>query len=115
MVHHMKLHEQPFAHIACGQKTIELRLNDEKRQRIQIGDEIIFSMSSSPLSQIRVLVTALHRFTNFRELYSSLPLDRCGYLPHELPSASAKDMEKYYSSDEQHKYGVLGIEFKVIA
>lgn len=115
MIHHMKLNEQPFIHIASGQKTIELRLNDEKRQKIQIGDTIIFSLSTSPLSQIQVKVTNLHLFKNFEELYISLPLERCGYLPQEIPGASAKDMEEYYSLDEQHKYGVLGIEFKVIA
>ena len=28
--------------------------------------------------------------------------------------ASYKDMEKYYSKEEQNKYGVLGIEIKLI-
>ena len=35
-----------------------------------------------------------------------------GYDKDEI--ASPKDMEKYYSKQEQDKYGVLGIEMKVI-
>ena len=38
------------------------------------------------------------------------PLDKCGYLPHELATASAKDMEAYYSPEKQRCYGVVGIE-----
>lgn len=39
----MKLRPQPFNMIRSGQKTFELRLYDEKRQKLQIGDEIEFS------------------------------------------------------------------------
>ena len=39
----MKLQEDPFERIKNGTKTVEFRLYDEKRQTIQIGDEIEFS------------------------------------------------------------------------
>lgn len=47
MIHQMKLVDAPFELIRSGQKTIELRLNDEKRQIIKIGDFIVFTQSSS--------------------------------------------------------------------
>ena len=34
----MKLNPNAFHQIACGEKTIELRLNDEKRQAVNIDD-----------------------------------------------------------------------------
>ena len=42
MKHEMRLHDTPFKMIQAGTKTIELRLYDEKRQQIQVGDEIEF-------------------------------------------------------------------------
>ena len=35
-----------------------------------------------------------------------------GYNENEI--ANPKDMEQYYSKEEQDKYGVLGIEIKVV-
>ena len=40
MEHTMQLNPVPFAMIKSGQKTIELCLYDEKRQKIAIGDTI---------------------------------------------------------------------------
>ena len=42
MKHTMKLRPNPFRMILCGEKTYELRLYDEKRQCIKIGDKIVF-------------------------------------------------------------------------
>ena len=46
MTHQMKLHDSPYEMIKNGSKDIEMRLNDPKRQQIQIGDEIIFTNTS---------------------------------------------------------------------
>ena len=43
MVFEMKLNTEPFERIKSGRKKLELRLFDEKRQRLDIGDIIIFS------------------------------------------------------------------------
>lgn len=40
--HIMNLKPSPFAKIQAGTKTIELRLYDKKRQRIEVGDIITF-------------------------------------------------------------------------
>ena len=41
-MHKMNLWNDSFKAIKCGSKTIEMRLNDEKRSLIKIGDEIEF-------------------------------------------------------------------------
>ena len=51
---------------------------------------------------------------DFNELYKSLDLLKCGYLPEELASASPHDMNEYYPPEKQAKYGVLGIEIEKI-
>jgi ASC-1-like (ASCH) protein len=109
----MKLNPSPFEMIKSGQKTIELRLYDDKRQLIKIGDEIIFTNTATE-ETIHTQVLNLHRFDTFGELYKSLPLLKCGYTSENVGSAIPADMEQYYSVDEQKKYGVLGIEIKVL-
>lgn len=113
MIHYMSLHPQPFSMIASGNKTIELRLFDEKRQLISIGDTLIFTSTQDANSTISCVVENLHIFANFEELYQTLPLDKCGYLPEEITAASAKDMEVYYSLEKQKCYGVIGIEIRL--
>ena len=43
MKHYMNLNPEPFEMIRSGEKTIELRLNDEKRKAIGVGDTKVFS------------------------------------------------------------------------
>ncbi len=107
--HKMRLNPQPFEMMKNGQKTIELRLLDEKRRRIAEGDRIIFTNTDSD-ELIETFVVKIHRFDTFEELYENLPLLRCGYTSENVDTASFRDMEEYYSVEEQAKYGVVGIE-----
>ena len=76
-MHTMRLSPTPFARMAAGQKAIELRLYDEKRRKIAIGDAIRF-FPTTGCGQIDARVAALHRFADFDALYGALPLDQCG-------------------------------------
>ena len=114
MRHVMNLHPQPFSMIASGEKTIELRLLDEKRQLISVGDTIVFKNSQNPEMTLSCIVRALHVFSSFEELYKALPLDKCGYTQEELSSAKAEDMDVYYPPEKQEKWGVVGIEIELI-
>ena len=105
----MKLYASPFEKIKSGAKNIELRLFDEKRQKIKIGDDIIFTNTVNG-EKMRATVKKLHRFVSFEELYKTLPLLQCGYTAEDVDTAHPSDMEQYYSTEEQNKYGVVGIE-----
>ena len=109
MRHNMKLQTKPFEAIAGGFKTIELRLLDEKRQQVRVGDEIEFTEVPESKRKVLTKVVALHRFPSFEELYDALPLDKCGYSESEIENASPEDANVYYSLEEQKKYGVVGI------
>ncbi len=112
MIHEMRLRPTPFEQIKSGEKTVELRLYDEKRSRIKLGDYIVFTNTESG-ERLKAAVTALHRFDNFTELYSALPLIKCGYTAENISLAKPEDMAEYYSKEEQSKYGVLGIEIEI--
>lgn len=109
----MNLATSPFEMIKSGEKTIELRLYDEKRREVGVGDTIEFTNAESG-EKISARVKAIYVFDSFEELYSRLPLEKCGYKKEELATASPCDMEKYYSAEEQKNSGVCGIEIKRI-
>ena len=108
-LHHMKLNPAPFAMIKSGEKTIELRLFDEKRRQIREGDQIVFSNTATG-ETLCTTVVKLHCFACFAELYQALPLLQCGYTNADIETAHPSDMEQYYSADRQKQYGVVGIE-----
>ena len=110
----MNLNPDPFALIASGKKTIELRLYDAKRQLIKPDNIIIFSNTQTPTETLSDKKKKLHTFRSFAELYQALPLEQCGYRPEELANANPKDMDIYYSPARQAQYGVVGIEIELI-
>ena len=113
LIHKFKLKEEPFRLIESGKKTIELRLYDEKRQRVKVGDTIVFALDTNPALTLTATVVKLHRFDSFESLYKALPLDLCGYTEENIASAHHSDMDKYYSREEQAAFGVVGIEIKL--
>lgn len=113
MKHLMNLHSSPFEMIRSGKKTIELRLYDEKRRLISIGDEIKFVSSSDSTQSLNCRVIALHKFDSFEDLYNNLPLLQCGYTENDILTASPNDMGVYYSKEKQKECGVIGIEIEL--
>ena len=109
MKHEMKLNDGPFKNIKNGTKTIELRLNDEKRQLLKIKDLIEFT-NRETLEQMLVEIINLYHYPSFEELYKHF--DKVAMRYKEDEEANPKDMEEYYSKEEQEKYGVIGIEIK---
>jgi ASC-1-like (ASCH) protein len=105
----MNLNPAPFEMIKSGKKTIELRLWDEKRQKLNVGDGILFTNAATG-EILEKTVVKLHRFDDFEALYRSLPLLQCGYTEADINTASAADMAQYYSAEQQSRYGVVGIE-----
>lgn len=106
MIHRMKLDNKPFKNIKDGVKKIEIRLNDEKRQKIRVNDCIEFT-NVKTLEIIYVKVTNLYKFSTFEELFKNFDALTLG-------DCQAKDMYLYYSVTDEVKYGVIGIELKYI-
>ena len=110
--HVMHLSEEPFNWINEGKKMVEVRLYDEKRKKVELGDVIIFKKLNSD-DEIKVRVKGLLRFQSFRNLFLFVPKE---YLAHESLSLAEQieKMRKYYSEEEEGKYSVLAIWFEVI-
>lgn len=109
----MKLREGPFYSIERGVKTVEIRLNDEKRQQLHVGDIITFTLVNDEEEKIETEVVALHKFCTFKELFVSPLRDQCGAI-HYTVEECVESMYQYYSKEQEEKYGVLAIELKLL-
>ena len=108
--HQLKLATEPFDAIISGNKTIESRLYDTKRQKIQIGDRIIFTNRDNSEQTVTAEVVGLLRYATFRNLFShnnprKFGGDNVEWLENQI--------SEFYSIEDQKIYGVIGIEFKV--
>lgn len=104
----MNLAGEPFEMIKCGIKTVEIRLYDEKRRQIKIGDKITFYRSGDKPDSITATVEALYRFDSFKEVFLSelFPNTGCGNLTVE---EAVESMYRYYTKQQERQYGVLCI------
>lgn len=106
MIYRMKLQNEPFKQIKKEIKKIEIRLNDEKRKIFEINDYIEFT-NITTLEIMFVKITNLYHFESFEKLFNNFDNSILG-------CGSYEEMYKYYSKEEENKYGVLGIEIKVL-
>lgn len=113
MVYEMKLKDMPFNMIKAGKKTVELRLYDDKRRKLSVGDKILFTNLSTHDEKIAVTIKALYRFGSFRELFEEISLERCGFSCDISIDEAVEEMRNYYSAEAEHRYGVLGINVEI--
>ena len=73
-VHELKLQPKYYDYILNGTKRIELRLFDEKRQLINIGDKIRFLKESNLDESFEVLVVGLLRYNSFEDLFNDFDI-----------------------------------------
>lgn len=109
-MHFMNLHPAPFASIKAGVKDVEMRLYDDKRRLIKVGDQITFTNNVSG-EQLTASVLAVNNFASFEELYNAYDKIRIGYNESEI--ANPEDMKQYYPDTEMQKSGVCAIEIKL--
>lgn len=110
--YYLRLNEEPYKKILSQEKTIEMRLWDEKRQKLKVGDYIIFVNRNDDSQMMKTKVLGLYRFKNFDQLYNYFDKTQLGYGQNE--EANPQDMSKYYDSEDIKKYGVVGIEIKLV-
>ena len=109
----MKLMTKYFDCIKNGTKRIELRLNDEKRKDIAIGDEIVFEELNNNPRYLKTRVVNLYYESNFKDLISQFDIKLLAdndTTKEELLSI----LNEIYSLEEQNKYGVVGIELDLL-
>ena len=113
MEHILKLQPKYFDYINNGTKRIELRLYDEKRQKITIGDTIIFQKEPELETTIKVKVIGLLRYNTFEDLFEDFNIEVMAdksMTKQELLNV----LEEFYTPEKQKQYGVIGIRIEKI-
>ena len=106
----MNLRPKYFDFIKDGTKRIELRLYDEKRRSIQLGDIIEFAKSDD--EKFKAEVVGLLRYNSFAELFEDFDISI-------LADSSMTKQEllevlgEFYSEEKQAEFGVIGIRIRL--
>ena len=109
----MKVHLDPdvFEIVKKGKKDIEVRANDEKRRMLHVGDTLIFLKRPLEDELITKKVKSLEYYNNFEELVEHYDMERI-YLKNYTKEMYLNEMSRFYTKEEQDKYGVVAIIFE---
>ena len=110
----MRLTEANFNGINNGAKTFEIRLLDEKRQAIKVGDQIALVHADDPSRKIEVVVVGLQTAPSFLELFNKVEVVQAGWPIGTTLEQAAHDMATYYPPEEQAEHQVVAIEIEKI-
>ena len=108
-----RLEEDIFEIVKNGTKRVECRLYDEKRKKMKIGDELVFLKRPLEEEKIVTKIVNLKIYDNFNELVKYYDIERL-YLSSLTKDDFVKLLGRFYSDDEQEKYGVVAIEFEKV-
>mgnify|MGYP005757791153 FL=1 len=111
MIHQMGLYGEYFNSIKEGKKTVEVRLNDEKRRKIRIGDTLEFIKVPEQDETIKVQVTNLKIYDTFQAMYEDIPFqdfDCEGWTMKEMLEGTYE----IYSPEQEKEWGTLAIKIK---
>ena len=111
MKHEMGLQSKYFDYIKNGTKRIELRLFDEKRQRIRLGDTIEFTNPDGETLAVRVV--GLLRYGSFEDLFKDYDISILA--DESMTKRELLDvLNGFYPLEKQHEMGVVGIRVEVL-
>ena len=111
----MRLDASEFDLIKSGKKIIEIRLLDEKRRKLKIGDKIEFSKRPEEKEKILCKIVKLDRQKYFLDLLDKISIKKLGYSENYPKNKILERVYKTYSKEDEKKYGVLGIEIELEA
>lgn len=108
-MHKLNVKEKYYNLLKSGEKTIELRLYDDKRKMIKVGDELEFANASDADDRFMAEVIALHRAESFVALCEKIDCRQAGMADKEELITVLKE---FYPEERQKAFGVVGIEVK---
>ena len=108
--HEINLQPKYFDFIKDGTKRIELRLFDEKRQQIELGDIIEFTKSEN--EKFKAEVIGLLRYNSFNDLFEDFDISILA--DKSMTKQELLDvLSEFYTPEKQVEFGVLGIRLKI--
>lgn len=113
MEHELKLQPKYYEYMLNGTKRIEIRLFDEKRQQISIGDTIKFLNEAELTENFKVKIIGLLRYNSIEDMFNDFDISVLAdksMTKEELMQV----LEQFYTKEKQKQYGVLGIRIELL-
>lgn len=107
----MGLYREYFQSIINGKKKVEVRLNDENRRKIKVGDRIEFIKVPEQDETLTVRVTGIRNYNTFKEMYEDIPFkdfDCEGWTMQEMIDGTYE----IYNPEQEKEWGALAITIK---
>ena len=111
MTHNMKLSEPYYSLVKTNKKTVEIRVFDEKRQKLKIKDTIIFTKQDGS-GKFKKKIINLVISKNFETSIRSATLKKC--MPNIKKIKEAVNIYHSFPNYKENakKYGVVAIYLK---
>ena len=113
MIHKMGLYGEYFQSIIEGEKKVEVRLNDERRRKINVGDMIEFIKVPQQDEILKVHVTGIRKYDTFKKMYEDIPFkdfDCEGWTLKEMIDGTYE----IYTQEQEKEWGTLAITISFI-
>lgn len=113
MKHEMKIQPKYYNFMLNGTKRIEIRIFDEKRQQIKIGDTIKFLKEPDLKEFFDTRVIGLLRYNSFEDMFKDFDISILAdktMTKKELINV----LEQFYTKEKEKNFGVLGIRIELI-
>ena len=108
----MRLEPRAFDLLKCRSKTIDLRVMDEKRSKIKVGDVVYFIKDCHHAQLLKAKVTEIERFSSFDEAFSALDATAIGYRGYMLLDF-LEAMYAIYSETKEYELGVVAFHLEL--
>ena len=102
-----------FEKVKQGTKNVEVRVNDEKRRKLKVGDKITFLKRPDEIDSIDAVVEDLIYYKDFKDLVEDYNIEELytkGYSKKDFLAL----LKRFYSDEEINEYGTVAIRFKII-
>lgn len=107
----MSVRHTYFEMIKSGKKDIELRAYDDKRQKVNIGDNFLLFDAENPAEYIICRVLNMHVAPNFAELFNKIDIRRSGF--HNMDELM-NTITKFVPALAPSRHQIVGMEIEKV-
>lgn len=111
--HTLNLNPIYFDLIKNQEKTLEGRLNDEKRKTFNVGDIITFYKEPTRVESMNAIILDKFIFKNFDEMSNNLNKSELGFA-NKTKEEMVHVYRTIYSKQDEEKYGVVVFKIKTL-
>ncbi len=107
----MRLDRKDFDRLKEGTKCWEIRLNDEKRKGIRVGDQIVFMRRPELEERLPMIVEERQLYSDVQRLLDKVPLKEIA--PPEMTEVEwIQSFMSHYRPEELVQYGIVAFKVK---